>query len=148
MWCGCLCTGGGDKERQRRACAVQALQEGSKSGVCLGWSHSVEHRALGLRGRGGEAGGGGGGAMYQRPRKPRLTSLDLILKIMKSDWIHERERFTFRLSHQSQAWRTLTLKQLGGETGEAETETSERPDSSSSSGHGEGICVASVPEAD
>lgn len=48
----------------------QAPQEGSKGGVCLGWSQY------------------------------RLMSLDLILKIMKSDWMHERECFQFRLSDQ------------------------------------------------
>lgn len=154
MWCGCLCTGGGDKELQRRS-GCQAVQcrlcRKEASVVCAwgtGWNHYVEHWAMGLHGRGGEAGGGGRGAMCERPRKPRLTSLDLILKILKSDWIHECKSVKFRLSHHSQAWRTLTLKQLGGQIGEAAIETSKRPNSSSSSGHVGGFCVASVLEAD
>lgn len=41
----------------------------------------------------------------------------------------------------SQPWKTLTLKQLGGETGEAEMkETSERPGPSSSQGIWRDLC--------
>lgn len=50
---------------------------GEQDGI-ITWS-----RAMGLHGRPGEAGAGGRDAMCKRPRKPRLTGLDLILKITK-----------------------------------------------------------------